>query len=237
MESSKQLLMTITNPKSWARKNKRVFANKMITSAGVEAHPEPAAFFMAGLPGAGKTEFTINLIRELQLKVVRIDMDEIATHIDSYDPLQADAFREAATDTLNAVYDRALHRKVDFIMDGTFRSPNSLNNIDRAIAKGYKIKVFYISQDPTIAWSFTQAREKVEKRAIDRNSFVQAYSEIHNNIKELARRAYADLTIDLVVKESSNKVGKWHKNITLKDIDTLVNTIYTREELERMLEQ
>lgn len=32
---------------------------------------------MAGLPGAGKTEFVDSLIEELNLKVVQIDMDEI----------------------------------------------------------------------------------------------------------------------------------------------------------------
>ena len=65
----------------------------MITSAGVVTHDEPAAFFMAGLPGAGKTEFTVSLKDASRLKVVRIDMDEIATQIEAYNPLQADLFR------------------------------------------------------------------------------------------------------------------------------------------------
>ena len=229
--------MTLSNPKSWARKHKKDFANKMITNAGVIAHPEPAAFFMAGLPGAGKTEFTVNLIRELDLKVVRIDMDEIATHIDAYNPLQADAFREAATDVLNAVYDRVLHRKVDFIMDGTFRSNKSLSNIERAIDKGYSVKVFYIYQEPNIAWSFTQDREKLEKRAIDLSGFMQGYFDIHDNIRKLNDEKFINLAVDLVIKDSSNKVGDWQRNISVKDIDRLVNTRYTKEELERMLEQ
>ena len=229
--------MVANNPKSWARKNKNSFANKMITSSGVQPHPEPAAFFMAGLPGAGKTEFTQSLIKELGLKVVCIDMDEIATHIDKYDPLKADAFREAATDLLNAVYDRTLHRKVDFIMDGTFRSANSLRNIERAIEKGYAIKVFFISQEPEIAWEFTQAREKVEKRAIDKQGFINGYFDIYDNIKTLDELGYNNVTLDLVVKDGSNKVGAWYENISIKDIDGLVNTRYTKDELERRLNQ
>ena len=228
---------TIGNPKSWARKNKKSFANKMITDAKVVAHEEPAAFFMAGLAGAGKTEFTVNLIKELDLRVVRIDMDEIATHIDAYNPLQADAFRAAASDMLNAVFDRVLHRKVDFIMDGTFRSPNSLSNIKRALQKGYTVKVLYIHQAPDIAWSFTKAREKTEKRAIDRAGFTQGYFDIHTNIHSLDSEDYAGITVDLVVKDESNKAGVWHKNISLEDIDQFVNIRYTRDELERMLEQ
>lgn len=227
----------IINPRAWARKNKREFANKMITSAGVIDHPEPAAFFMAGLPGAGKTEFTVNLVKDLGLKVVRIDMDEIASHIDNYDPLQADAFRPAATDLLNAVFDKVLQRKVDFIMDGTFRSENSLSNIKRALRKGYTVKILYIHQEPNIAWSFTKDREKVERRAIDRSGFIQGYFDIHANIHSLADPAYKGTTLDLVVKDSSNKVGDWHKDISIEHIDELVNTRYTKEELERMLEQ
>ena len=228
---------TIGNPRAWARKNKRAFANKMITDTKVITHPEPAAFFMAGLPGAGKTEFTVNLIKEIELKVVRIDMDEIATYIDSYDPLQADAFRGAASDILNAVYDRVLHRKVDFIMDGTFRSSHSLSNIERALRKGYTVKVLYIHQAPDVAWSFTKARERIEKRAIDRDGFIQGYFDIHDNIRSLNNEQYAGVTVDLVAKDEANKVGLWYENISLKDIDQFVNTRYTRDELERMLEQ
>ena len=230
-------MSAIGNPRGWARRNKKAFANKMITDAQVVAHPEPAAFFMAGLPGAGKTEFTVNLIKEISLKVVRIDMDEIATHIDSYDPLQADAFRAAASDILSAVYDRVLHRKVDFIMDGTFRSPNSLSNIERALQKGYTVKVLYIHQAPDIAWSFTKAREKIEKRAIDRTGFIQGYFDIHDNIRSLNNENYTDVAVDLVVKDESNKVGLWYENISLQDIDQFVNIRYTKDELERMLEQ
>lgn len=209
----------------------------MITRAGVIAHPEPAAFFMAGLPGAGKTEFTVNLLKESKLKAVRIDMDEIATQIELYDPMQADAFRPAATDLLNAVYDKVLQRKVDFIMDGTFRSQNSLSNVARALSRGYVIKVFYLVQAPDIAWEFTQDREKVERRAIDLKGFIQAYFDIHDNIKRLYEAAYMPVTLDVVIKDKSNKVGAWHQNISIKDIDALVNKRYNKEELERMLEQ
>jgi predicted ABC-type ATPase len=228
--------MEISNPKSWARKNKRAFANKMVTASNALPHDEPAAFFMAGLPGAGKTEFTINLIQDLSLKVVRIDMDEIATHIDAYDPLHADAFREAATDVLNSVFDRATHRKVDFIMDGTFRSDSAIRNIERALQKDYTIRIFYIYQDPAIAWTFTQAREKIEKRAINRQGFINAYYEIHENIRQLFHKAYEQITVDLVIKNEANGVDEWHRNVSMQDIDHLVNTRYTKEELERRVQ-
>lgn len=230
-------MKNIGNPRAWARKNKTAFVNRVIIQSGAHAHNEPAAFFMAGLPGSGKTEFTKNLIDEAKLKVVRIDMDEIASQIDAYDPLYADAFRPAATDLLNRLFDKVLKRKVDFIMDGTFRSDNSLSNIKRALKKDYVVKVLYIHQEPSVAWSFTQAREKVERRSIDRAGFIQSYFDIHDNIHRLAEETYKSVTLDLVVKDSANKVGAWHENVSIKDIDRLVNARYNETELERMLEQ
>lgn len=225
----------ISNPKAWARANKKAFANKMITSAGVEPHDEPAAFFMAGLPGAGKTEFTKNLIGELSLKTVRIDMDEIATHIDGYEPQQAHAFREAASDVLNALLDRSLHRKVDFIMDGTFRSSKAIANILRCQEKGYIIKLLFVYQEPLLAWEFTKAREIVEKRAIDREGFIDAYFDIFSNIDQLATMNIANLTIDFVIKDADNTVGYWYQDVCADDIDKYIVKRYNRDELERML--
>lgn len=229
--------MGISNPKEWARKNKRAFANKVVTDAGVEPHDEPAAFFMAGLPGAGKTEFTENLISDLGLKVVRIDMDEIATHIDGYDPGQAHAFREAATDVLNAVFDRAAHRRVDFIMDGTFRSGSALGNLQRCVKKGYHIKLFYLHQEPSLAWEFTRAREKVERRSIDRGGFIDAYFEIFANLDLLAEANIPNLTLDVVVKDRNNKIGYWHENVRPNEIDEIIGKRYNRAQLERMLHE
>ncbi len=225
----------ISNPKEWARKNKRRFANRLITDSGVLPHDEPAGFFMAGLPGAGKTEFTENLVKDLNLKVVRIDMDEIATHIEGYAPEEAHAFREAASDVLNAVYDRVKHRRVDFIMDGTFRSPRAISNVKMALQKKYIIKVFYLHQEPRIAWDFTKARERVEKRSIDKHKFIDTYFEIKNNMRVISNLKLPNVTIDVVVKNSDNKVGLWKQDVTAEEIDQLLEKSYTVNELKRIL--
>lgn len=227
----------VSHPTAWARKNKKDFANRLITQSKVEPHEEPAAFFMAGLPGAGKTEFTEGLIADLNLRVVRIDTDEIASQIDGYRAEEAHAFKEGATMLLNKVFDRATHRKVDFIMDGTFRSPSAISNVTRSISKGYFVKVFYIHQEPDIAWSFTKAREIVEKRSIDLEGFIRAYTEIDENLRALMKASIPQVTFDLVIKDASNNVGHWYENVTLEQIDKYVNRRYNKDELERMLEQ
>ncbi len=44
----------------------------------------PASFFMAGAPGAGKTETAISLIEDLKVSAIRIDPDEIKGWIPGY---------------------------------------------------------------------------------------------------------------------------------------------------------
>lgn len=228
-------MVEISNPKSWARKNKNKFANAMIVQSGARTHASPAAFFMAGLPGAGKTEFTENLIESLGPKVVRIDMDQIASQIDGYHPEQAHAFREAATDIMNAVFDRVKHQKVDFIMDGTFRSDKAIRNVRQVLEKGYTVKVFYLHQEPGKAWEFTRAREKIEKRAIDPDGFMTSYYEIRRNITQLVNLKLSNLTLDVVIKNKSNKVGEWFANVDIDQIDDLIGVSYNKEELKRMI--
>jgi predicted ABC-type ATPase len=223
--------MAIRTPAEWAKANKKTFANKLIKSSGVEAKKHPSAIFMAGLPGAGKTEFTKRLIENSTLTVVRIDMDEIASQIDTYTPDRADKYRAAATTLLNEVFSRSMKRRMDFIMDGTFSSARALNNIKSALNRGYSVKVVYIHQDPKLAWNFTQAREKVEHRAIKFDGFIESYGKIINNVKGITGSEYTNVVLDIVIKNKDNTVGIWHENIKAQDIDSFVKVIYNESEL------
>ena len=229
--------MVINNPKTWARQNKRKFANRLITESRARAGDEPAAFFMAGLPGAGKTEFTKNLIQMLGLNVVRIDMDEIASFIDGYQPEKAHAFREAASDMLSAVFDTATKRRVDFIMDGTFGGGKAIENIKRCNKKGYHTRLIYLHQEPKLAWDFTVDREKVEKRRIDKQGFINSYFAVFNNLDLLREVDIQNFTIDIVVKTADNRTGDWYENVSLADIDGILGQRYNRDQLEKDLKQ
>lgn len=228
-------MSSLLSPKAWARKNKRKFANSIIKKSGAVSQEDPSAYFMAGLPGSGKTEYNVNLIRDLDLKVVRIDMDEIAEHIEGYEPEQASAFREAATDMLNALFDATKRGKFDFIMDGTFGSKNALTNIEMALKKSYTVKVFYQHQNPSAAWGFTKDREKVEKRGIELDGFIDSYFSIRQNISRLVHNLPANTSLDLVIKKDDNSIDKITESVSSGEIDALFEESYTRDELYRIL--
>lgn len=219
----------------WAKDHKKAFAKKLIRDSGVAKTDQPAAIFMAGLPGAGKTEFTKSWIINSRLKVIRLDMDEIASQIDTYSPRKADKFRKAASVLLSYTYDRVVNGKYDFVMDGTFGGNVAIQNIERAIKHGYRVKVIYIYQSPKLAWEYTLAREKVEHRAIKLEGFLDSYYRILNNLRKLGNLASELVSIDLVVKDAQNKNGKTVSNISIKDIDNYVNIEYNRDNLRRSI--
>jgi len=216
----------------WARKNKKNIAREFIRKIEYKAHEQPAGVFTAGLPGAGKTEFTQELLKNLVEPVLRIDMDEIAQLIEGYSPLKASLFRSGASVILAKIYDEATKAGLDFVFDGTFAHDNALKNMKRAIDHKYITKVYYIYQEPTVAWKFTKDRELVEKRSIEREGFMNTYCRLHENLQSL-RKDYKDVTISVIVKDESNKIGEIFENV--ENIYQHTPKPLTREQLERVI--
>lgn len=217
------------NTIEWANKYKKRIAREFIRRIAYESSAEPSGIFTAGLPGAGKTEFTEELIKNIEHPPLRIDMDEIARLIEGYKPEIADKFKAGASIILSRIYDEVLKAHIDFVFDGTFSSPNALPNLQRAIRHGHKVKVYYIHQDPVIAWQFTKDRELVEHRAIDRMGFIETYGKIENNLRDLCKVSN-DVTISLIVKDSNNRIGQRYENVDDKLFDLLPKFL-TKEQL------
>lgn len=219
----------------WVRSHRKEFVRRLISNSGAVRSNNPAAIFMAGLPGAGKTEFTKSWIENSGLKVVRLDMDEIASQIDTYSPRKADKFRRAASALLSRTYDKVVKDKYDFIMDGTFGGASAIQNIERAVKHGYHVKVIYIYQEPKLAWEYTVAREKVEHRAIEIDGFLEAYYRTLDNLKKLDVLSLEGVSINLVVKDAQNRIAKTYDSISMKDIDHYVNIEYNKDNLRKSI--
>ena len=200
------------DPQEWARINKKKIAREFIRKIGHEASESPAAIFTAGLPGAGKTEFTKELLKDISDQALRIDMDEIASLIEGYNPKTADLFRGGASIILDKIYDEVLKAKLDFVMDGTLSHSNALDNINRALDKGYKVKVYFIHQDPMIAWQFTVDRELIEHRSIDQDKFIETYYKLHDNMRKL-QETDKNVTISIILKDKDNRVGQQFEDV------------------------
>ncbi|MBQ6375466.1 zeta toxin family protein [Candidatus Saccharibacteria bacterium] len=211
--------------------DKKQFVLKLVEVSRAEPEAEPAGIFMAGLPGAGKTELSRNLIEDAGVSPLRIDMDEIAAMLPGYEPEKADEFRKPATKLLNESFSYALHHKISFLMDGTFGSKSAEQNIERSLKHGFSVQIVYAFQDPKLAWQFTFAREKVEHRSIKFEGFVEAYYNTIANIKMIGEKYGERISLDIAVKNPDNRVGKWMRNVKASEIDKMLGIEYNRDKL------
>lgn len=129
------------------------------------------AFFMAGIPGAGKTEFAESTIREEQPVFIPIEHDKLVEYIDTYKPENYYNFRKAGSALVTLVFEEVIKNGHAFIFDGTLSHENGSRNIKKAINAGYDVYVVYIVQDAKVAWQLTKARELVKKRSIQKKRF------------------------------------------------------------------
>lgn len=214
---------------TWARANKKRLVKSYLSSREFESHKTPAVIFMAGVPGAGKTEFARRLIPQLVNEPIHIDMDEIATHFDMYRPKIAHLFRAGATIILERLYEQALKQKIDILMDGTLSHPKSVQNIERALKNDYSVRIYFISPNPLTAWQKTKEREYVEERAIDTKGFVETYFKLLENLENIQKTFGNKVPMSLVIKDDDNRLKEIIEEV--KDINNFTKTTLTPKEL------
>jgi UDP-N-acetylglucosamine kinase len=118
------------------------------------------------------------------------------------------------------------------VFDGTFSQARALENLDRALHHGYTVKVYYIHQEPELAWQFTKDRELTEHRAIDKVGFIETYTKLEQNLQILCKD-YKNVTISLIVKDAQNKEGRRVEDT--KDLFKELPAFLSKEELESVL--
>jgi len=173
----------------FAKRNKNQVAKKFVDVELFEPDRTPVSVFMAGSPGAGKTEYSKNLITLLEdikkRRIIRIDPDDIRSEFPDYNGRNSYLFQGAVSLVVEKIHDLALKQKQSFIFDGTLsKFEKAVDNINRSIKLGRPIIIFYLYQKPEIAWKFTELREKVEGRNIPKEKFEEQF---HNALKTVCR--------------------------------------------------
>ena len=69
---------------AFAKANRRQIARRLTDPKVYAPEEHPVSVFMAGSPGAGKTEASIELIDKLGTPVIRIDPDELRNECPGY---------------------------------------------------------------------------------------------------------------------------------------------------------
>ncbi len=202
----------------------------------------PSSIFMAGSPGAGKTEYSksfIGLLEEdRQRKVIRIDGDELRQLIPGYTGKNSYLFNTAVSLIVERIHDFALDNKQTFVLDGTFsKYEKAVVNIQRSLNKGRAVSIFYVYQEPKVAWKFTQAREVLEGRNIPKEAFIRQFLDSRETIERIQKEFKDKVSIILIKKNFETHLVE--KIVTINpeihSIDQYFEKRYSKDELEKLL--
>lgn len=185
----------------------------------------PAASFMAGTPGAGKTEFSKRLIENFSVKPIRIDTDELREKVPGYTGSNSQIIQGAASVALDKILDRILKNRLPFLLDTTFSIGRAIQNLKRADRRGYSLQLYFVYQDPRQAWEITKSREIAEGRNVPRDAFLEAYFKSKENC-DTAKREFGDkLELSLVIKNYKDQSE--HIYYDIDKVDKYLPKIYT----------
>lgn len=226
----------------YARKNSEELVNKFVDDAIFP--PEngiPISVFMAGSPGAGKTEISKALLKTLEhkgnyKKVVRIDPDEIREFLPGYNGHNSFLFQRSCSLIVDKIIDRVLAQRKNFILDGTFASmEKARQNITRSLERGRKVVIQYVYQDPLSAWELTQKRELKEGRNIPKDAFIEQLFSAKGNVDKIKQEYGEKIEVDVIIKDFKTQEEK--VLVKVERVDSHVSFSYSKDELVQLLHE
>ena len=222
MDYSEEELKIKNEADAFANANKGQIAKEVTNIAIFLPEQNPVSVFMAGSPGAGKTESSKNLIEKFSKdgrKIIRIDPDELRSKIPGYTGHNSYLFHGAVSILVDRIHDLVLKNKQSFVFDGTLSRVNiARKNIERSLSHKRFVQILYVYQDPIQAWRFVQVRELLEGRRIEKNHFVIQYFAARDSVNCLKKEFSTQIKIDLLVKNIDGSDQYYKENIDIMTI-------------------
>lgn len=223
--------------KEFIKKNKHLLFEKFASNKIYQPNENPISLFMAGSPGAGKTEYSkalIEIAKNSANPIVRIDADEIREIIPQYNGANSDLVQRAASIGVHKLYDYVLKNKLNVMLDGTFAKFDIAHrNIIRSLNRNRVIGIYYVYQDPLIAWEFTKKREKLEGRKVPKIVFIEAFINARENVTRIKTIFKDKIKLYLVIKNYSNNIEKFYPKVN--NINDHFKIQYSEEKLNQLL--
>ena len=190
----------------YAKKHRTAIARRLTDPTIFLPETNPVSVFMAGSPGAGKTEASIELINLKgadNTKILRIDPDELREELPGYIGENSWLFQRAVIPIVERIHDLALDQEQSFLLDGTLSSSSvAEKNIQRSLKRDRTVQILYVYQEPQQAWQFVQAREAAEGRRIQPEDFVRQYFAARDVVNRLKTEFGKSIQVDLLMKNN-----------------------------------
>lgn len=236
---NKEDLQKSEEARKFIKENARILINKFSDKIKYPSDNNPVSIFMAGAPGAGKTEFSKNLINVFEnmfssAKIVRIDPDEIREILPGYNGNNSNLFQGACSLGVEKIHDSALKNNQNFLLDGTLaKYDKTISNIKRSLEKNREVSIFFVYQEPLVAWEFTQKREKIEHRNIPKESFVKEFVDSRENVNKIKKYFGDKIHLNLIIKNYKNNTEQIESDID--NVDRFIKKAYNENELKNIL--
>jgi UDP-N-acetylglucosamine kinase len=117
----------------YIKKNRKALIEKFAPPDICRPVANPISLFMAGSPGAGKTEVSIGLVKQFKDMPIRIDADEIRKICKGYAGLNAHVFQKAANKGVNMLFDYSLNKKINLILDCYIGSSYTEHSLEKLL--------------------------------------------------------------------------------------------------------
>ncbi len=198
----------------------------------------PISLFMAGSPGAGKTEFSKRLIESfesnIKVKIVRIDPDEIRDLLPGYNGKNSNLFQGACSVGVEKIHDYVLSKGKNFILDGTFSAyERAWKNVKRSLDKKRFVMIVYVYQDPLIAWQLAKKREALDGRFIPKKAFIEHFFGARDTVNKIKVEFGDSIEVHLIERSVESEI--FEIKLDIKDIDEHVEIKYTKDTLGKLL--
>lgn len=221
----------------WVKDNKTQLFNEVIFEGNFQPEMDeypPAASFMAGTPGAGKTEVSKRFLEKFTAAPIRIDADDFRQKIPGYTGDNSHIVQPAAALAVDKVLEKIFEKKYSFLLDGTFAIGKAVENLKRADRRNYTLQIFFVYQDPLQAWEFTKIRQKKEGRYVPKEAFIRSYFAARENVLK-AKEFFGDkVTLFVIVKDYVNGTEAIYDDVS--EIDQYLPQVYNKEQLEDIIQ-
>lgn len=196
---------------------------------------KPTSLFMAGSPGAGKTEISKSFMKRFKDAPIRIDADEIRSICPGYTGTNAHLFQKAANKGVNFLNDHARHNDINCIMDGTFAYGGAAENIEKSLNRNRRVEIWFVYQDPIRAWEFTKAREARETRRILKDVFIKAFFASRDNVRTVKEKFGNRIELNILIKDYEKEEEDLRLNVPASELDRIADNRYSLENLNNLL--
>lgn len=225
---------------AFAKLNRTSVARELASLDRYPCDEYPVSVFMAGSPGAGKTEVSRAFIQMMQAGgscALRIDPDDFRCYFPEYTGLNSSLFQRGVTTFVERTLDLVYQQRQSFLLDGTLANLDvARRNISRALDKENRsAQIIYVYQRPELAWEFVLAREKKDGRNIPCSEFVRQFYAAKASVCALKREFDAALQVDVIIKDIDGGNEDIGIDLSAGEIDGFVNQPYDHLELERIL--